>query len=174
VLIGAASFAACVLPDGLEISRDPIEVNQPPRIIQDPPSYDSLRVPFSLVADEKPVIRFAVSDPNPRDIIHIRGFVDYHEGRTGAFLIKQSAPSDDPSLPRLALESDPLSCMGLLLPKEEAGAGGSGMEAGPKVHVITLVVTDRPFDSSNQAPVNRRPSEGALTVEATWVFQCIN
>jgi hypothetical protein len=180
VLIGAASFAACVLPDGLEIIQEPISMNLPPRIISqdpDPILNRTLTLPFE--SDESArTIRISVTDPNPRDTIFLRMFVDYDAGNT--FIPRQavSQPPDDPSLPRTTIEFLRLTCTDLGIRPDvsggDTGAGGMAMPV-PIRHVLEVVITDRNFDDQPQdrtKPINRAIAEGAFSDSRFWVFEC--
>jgi hypothetical protein len=177
VLIGAASFAACVLPDGLEIKREEVEVNQPPRVIsQDPLPYtETLTLPYEASADELRTILLGVSDPNLRDKIYVRMFVDYDEGKSQIHRSAVSNPPMDPSVPRPRIEFAGLSCRGTFGIVDtgggEMGAGGTGMTT-PTKHILELLITDREWDDQSGGPTNRGIAQDAFFVSAVWAFQC--
>jgi len=171
--------ATCVLPDGLEVEQQSVEVNQPPRVVsQDPDPAESnpgLELPFDTSSPGK-TIRVRLADPNFRDSLSIRMFVDYSMGNVQVWRNVSSPATTSSSVPRAIVEFTNLHCSDFGIVEPSAGTGGMGAGGAgvkPPVHLLELIVSDRGFDDAGGAmPVNRRVSADGFGTAAYWTFTC--
>lgn len=169
---------SCVLPDGLEVEKIPVEENQPPRILsQDPPfpNPNPAEPPLSLPANdsrEGTKLRLSLDDPNFKDFLYLRMFVDYDTpGHLSIRRTDVSKPTTSSTVKRSSVEFTNLNCHDLGIDDPAAGAGG--MAPTPIRHLLEVVVSDRAFDDASGAtPIFRRTSGNGQSVTAYWVFTC--
>ncbi len=173
---------SCVLPDGLEVEQKTVEVNQPPRIVarMPEPLLFNPPTPLELALDSSSPgtnISIKLDDPNFKDKLYVRMFVDYDHGNFQVFRTGVSPPTTGPTISRPAVEFPNLHCSDLAIMEMPTGAGGMGAGGSgttlPIQHLLELVVSDREFDDAGGAvPVNRHVSTDGFLVTAYWMFSC--
>ncbi len=168
---------SCVLPDGLEVEKSPVEENQPPRILEQLPPFPSPEPngQMTLPANDSGQpgkVSLKLDDPNFRDFLFLRMFADYDTpGHLSIRRTDVSKPTTSRDVKRSSVEFANLNCHDLGVDDPAAGAGG--MAAAPIRHLLEVVVSDRAFDDANGAlPIFRRPSLNGSVVTAYWVFTC--
>lgn len=145
----------CLLPPaGEEI---PPTDNLPPRVLLESLFPDPTDGPVAM-SRQCPSYQFfaRLSDPDPQDTLYWRVFVDYHrDGQALQRLVTPVGPADRGQTPVIFFV-DPLD------PRLSPPAGGS------TVHMVELLVADRPFRDDLSIPLARSVEEDGLLGSFIW------
>jgi hypothetical protein len=156
MLFSATAGPACILPPPID-EEDP-EANRPPSIDPLLPFIDG--EPVTLVCSGVSTTFLAdLNDPNPRDTLYYRFFIDYFRLDPDDILdvTPTAAPPVANNRPRTARAE--ISANNAIL-----------LERPADVHVIELFVADRAFDDSVVVgpDVGHVVLEGGLTASYRW------